>query len=116
MYFKMPWSGEKLVKYNIPRTGETDPDEEQETFFSNTHQLQLFALRPPKQLLKWVGNKQKYASQIANFIPEHNTYVEPFLGGGAVLGTLSPASGMAGDIDRSMVFSRPLCQCMVQLY
>ena len=66
MYFKMPWSGEKLVKYNIPRTGETDPDEEQETFFSNTHQLQLFALRPPKQLLKWVGNKQKYASQIAN--------------------------------------------------
>ncbi len=103
MYFKMPWSGEKLVKYNIPRTGETDPDEEQETFFSNTHQLQLFALRPPKQLLKWVGNKQKYASQIANFIPEHNTYVEPFLGGGAVLGTLSPASGMAGDILEPLV-------------
>jgi len=61
------------------------------------NQLQLFALRPPKQLLKWVGNKHRYATQIVNFLPEFNTYIEPFLGSGAVLGTLGPVSGIAGD-------------------
>ncbi|GAC1674305.1 MAG: hypothetical protein NVS9B9_30280 [Ktedonobacteraceae bacterium] len=69
----------------------------------NTQQLQLFALRPPKQLLKWIGNKQRYASQIADFIPDYNTYVEPFLGSGAVLGTMAPASGIAGDILEPLV-------------
>ena len=50
------------------------------------------------QLLKWIGNKQRYACQIANLMPEYHTYIEPFLGSGAVLGTLSPRSAIAGDI------------------
>jgi DNA adenine methylase len=91
------------VKYNFLPTEETDLGEEQEKFFSEARQLQLFTLRPPKQLLKWVGNKQKYACQIANFVPEYNTYIEPFLGSGAVLGTLSPASGIAGDILEPLI-------------
>ncbi len=66
-------------------------------------QLQLFALRPPKQLLKWIGNKQRYASQIADLIPEYNTYIEPFLGSGAVLGTVAPVSGIAGDALEPLV-------------
>jgi len=69
----------------------------------NSQQLQLFALRPPKQLLKWIGNKQRYASQIADLIPEYNTYIEPFLGSGALLGTVAPIAGIAGDILEPLV-------------
>lgn len=42
------------------------------------------------QLLKWVGNKSKYAEQIVSCMPDTiNTYMEPFLGSGAVLAELS---------------------------
>ncbi len=42
------------------------------------------------QLLKWVGNKHKYAHEIISYMPDTiETYIEPFLGSGAVLGTLS---------------------------
>ncbi|APO99616.1 Dam family site-specific DNA-(adenine-N6)-methyltransferase [Xanthomonas perforans] len=51
------------------------------------------------QLLKWVGNKQRVASElISYFPPTFNTYIEPFVGSGAVLGTLAPKSAIAGDI------------------
>ncbi|AIE61739.1 DNA adenine methylase [Bacillus methanolicus] len=41
------------------------------------------------QLLKWVGNKHRFAEEIVSYMPEKiNTYYEPFLGSGAVLGTL----------------------------
>ncbi len=51
------------------------------------------------QLLKWIGNKQRFAHEIASFFPEkYNTYYEPFLGSGAVLGTLWPDKAVASDI------------------
>ena len=51
------------------------------------------------QLLKWVGNKQRFAHEIIDYFPEKfGTYYEPFLGSGAVLGTLMPAHGIASDI------------------
>lgn len=50
------------------------------------------------QLLKWIGNKQRFAHEIiSHFPPEFGTYYEPFLGSGAVLGTLAPARAMASD-------------------
>ncbi|MBE9585486.1 Dam family site-specific DNA-(adenine-N6)-methyltransferase [Mucilaginibacter sp. JRF] len=54
---------------------------------------------PPKnQLLKWVGNKQKFAAQITKFFPRSfNDYYEPFLGSGAVLATVHPISGIGSD-------------------
>jgi DNA adenine methylase len=57
-------------------------------------------LQPPRgQLLKWVGSKQRFAAQIvAAFPQDFRTYREPFLGGGAVLGTLQPASAVASDV------------------
>ena len=43
------------------------------------------------QLLKWIGNKQKFAHEIISYFPsELPAYYEPFLGSGAVLGTLAP--------------------------
>lgn len=51
------------------------------------------------QLLKWIGNKQRFAHEIASYFPSSfNRYFEPFLGSGAVLGTLSPKVGFGTDI------------------
>lgn len=55
--------------------------------------------RPPKgQLLKWIGNKQKFARQITAYFPSAmRTYYEPFLGSGAILATVAPKSGVGSD-------------------
>ena len=50
------------------------------------------------QLLKWIGNKQRFAAEIIEHFPvSFGTYYEPFTGSGAVLGTLAPARAVAGD-------------------
>lgn len=49
-------------------------------------------------LLKWVGNKQRLAHQIASFFPTSiGMYREPFAGSAAVLATLAPQRGVASD-------------------
>lgn len=57
------------------------------------------AVRPFKtQLLKWVGNKQRFSHEIISMFPRRfGTYYEPFLGSGAVLGSLSPNRAVASD-------------------
>ena len=43
-------------------------------------------------LLKWIGNKQRFAETIVSYMPfEFNDYYEPFLGSGAVLAELLSA-------------------------
>ena len=50
------------------------------------------------QLLKWIGNKQRFAHEIISYFPARfGTYHEPFLGSGAVLGVLSPNRAEAAD-------------------
>ena len=54
--------------------------------------------RPRGQLLKWIGNKFRYAETIASHLPaDLGTYYEPFVGTGAVLATLAPERAVAGD-------------------
>ncbi len=49
-------------------------------------------------LLKWIGNKQRMAHDIASYFPiDYGTYFEPFLGSGAVLGTLQPNRAIGSD-------------------
>lgn len=56
------------------------------------------------QLLKWIGNKQRFAREIVNVFPnDFNTYIEPFLGSGAVLATLSPHKGIGSDIFTQLI-------------
>lgn len=57
------------------------------------------AVRPFKvQLLKWVGNKQRFAHEIVSYFPDgFGTYFEPFLGSGAVLATLAPPRAVGAD-------------------
>jgi DNA adenine methylase len=68
-------------------------------------QLDLFEkdsrrhLKPFKpQLLKWVGNKQRFAHEIISYFPPvFGTYFEPFLGSAGVLATLAPTKAVASD-------------------
>ncbi|MGA2452232.1 MAG: Dam family site-specific DNA-(adenine-N6)-methyltransferase [Solirubrobacteraceae bacterium] len=54
--------------------------------------------RPRGQILKWVGNKFRYAEVIARHLPcDLGEYYEPFVGTGAVLATLAPEQAVAGD-------------------
>ncbi len=56
------------------------------------------------QLLKWVGNKQRFAHEIIGLFPKgFNMYYEPFLGSGAVMGTLSPRAGLGSDALKPLV-------------
>jgi DNA adenine methylase len=78
----------------------------------NTAQIDLFAApasvhrrtRPKGQILKWVGNKYRYAAVIAEYLPpEFDTYYEPFVGTGAVLATMRPERAVAGDTLPTLV-------------
>lgn len=56
------------------------------------------------QLLKWVGNKQRFAHEIISYFPsEFNTYFEPFLGSGAVLATLAPEQAIGSDLSKPLM-------------
>lgn len=49
-------------------------------------------------LLKWIGNKHRFASEIASYFPDrYGRYYEPFLGSGAVLAALAPREAVASD-------------------
>jgi DNA adenine methylase len=57
-----------------------------------------------QQLLKWIGNKQRFAHEIVSYFPEDfGAYHEPFLGSGAVLGTLAPERGFGSDCFKPLM-------------
>lgn len=57
---------------------------------------------PP--LVKWSGSKRSQAQKIVSFFPQKiDTYFEPFLGGGSVLGTFSPSKAICGDICSPLI-------------
>lgn len=74
----------------------------QEALFADLPKL---AVEPfTEQLLKWIGNKQRFAHEIVSFFPERfGRYFEPFLGSGAVLGTLAPREGIASDVFTPLI-------------
>jgi DNA adenine methylase len=56
------------------------------------------------QLLKWVGNKQRFAHKIASYFPpDIKTYYEPFLGSGAILAALQPMEAVASDLSGPLI-------------
>ena len=74
-------------------------------------QLQMFdqsrtrIVTPFKQpLLKWIGSKQRFAHEIGSYFPvQYGTYFEPFIGSGAVLGTLAPSKAVGSDTFAPLV-------------
>ena len=83
--------------------------ESQQTFIdlnpSLSHEFYGSRNKPfKKQLLKWIGNKQRFAHEIINYFPsKFNRYIEPFVGSGAVIGSLAPKFGMASDIINPLI-------------
>ncbi len=63
------------------------------------------AVRPFKtQLLKWIGNKQRFAHEIASYFPTNiRVYREPFIGSGAILAALQPTTAVASDVFRPLI-------------
>lgn len=50
------------------------------------------------QLLKWIGSKHRVSAEIASYFPRDiRTYIEPFLGGGALMARVAPDRGIGGD-------------------
>lgn len=61
-------------------------------------------MKAPSPLIKWSGSKRSQAQEIVSYFPQKiNTYFEPFLGGGSVLGTFSPSKAVCGDICKSLI-------------
>lgn len=57
------------------------------------------------------GGKRYLAKTIVSYIPEHKTYVEPFIGGGAVFFTKEPSEVEAiNDLDKEIAFTYKFIQ------
>ena len=66
---------------------------------SNTNNLQPF--------IKWVGGKRRLMNKIIPYFSDYNqtntTYVEPFIGGGAILFHLKPDNAIISDINPNLI-------------
>lgn len=56
-----------------------------------------------KPILKWVGGKRQLLEDILPLIPRCSTYVEPFVGGGAVLLALQPKKAIINDYNSELI-------------
>lgn len=54
--------------------------------------------------VKWAGGKRQLLNDIKQRMPEnYNNYIEPFLGGGAVLLDLQPKVSVVNDINKALI-------------
>ena len=56
--------------------------------------------------LKWVGGKRQLMSSIEKYLPENikdYKYIEPFVGGGAVLFSLQPQNAIINDFNKELI-------------
>ncbi|MBX3415236.1 MAG: DNA adenine methylase [Pirellulales bacterium] len=57
-----------------------------------------------KQLLKWIGSKQRSAHEIISYFPARfERYFEPFLGSAGVLATLAPQRAIGSDAFQPLI-------------
>ena len=56
-----------------------------------------------KPLLKWPGGKAREITQIFGLIPEHQRYLEPFFGGGALFFHLQPRQAAINDTAKDLM-------------
>lgn len=62
------------------------------------------AQRPLAPILKWVGGKRQLLPEIAKYVPDsYSLYVEPFLGGAAVLLHEQPAQARVNDSNAELI-------------
>ena len=55
-------------------------------------------------IIKYRGGKRREIPQFINFIPaDYDTYIEPFLGGGAVFFQQEPNNAIINDINEPLI-------------
>jgi DNA adenine methylase len=54
-------------------------------------------------LIKWSGGKRDEIKHFARYIPEFTTYIEPFIGGGAVYFHLNPQKAVIADVHEDLI-------------
>jgi DNA adenine methylase len=54
-------------------------------------------------LVKWSGGKGDEIHEIMKFMPDYKTYVEPFVGGGALFFHLNPTAAVINDIHPELI-------------
>ncbi|MBV7295896.1 DNA adenine methylase [Corynebacterium sp. TAE3-ERU12] len=58
----------------------------------------------PAPIIKWAGGKRQLLPEIRSRVPEdYGRYLEPFIGGGAVLFDLAPERAVVGDITAGLI-------------
>ncbi|WP_179198686.1 MULTISPECIES: DNA adenine methylase [Paenibacillus] len=56
-----------------------------------------------KSPIKWVGGKRTEIKYFEKYIPQFETYVEPFVGGGALFWNLMPEKAIINDINEDLI-------------
>jgi DNA adenine methylase len=56
-----------------------------------------------KPLIKWSGGKSDEIKLFEKYIPDYKTYIEPFVGGGAVFFHLNPQNAVINDIHYDLI-------------
>ncbi|MDW8237271.1 MAG: DNA adenine methylase [Aquificaceae bacterium] len=66
--------------------------------------LNAEVLQKPKPFVKWAGGKRQLLRVIKRRIPSsYNRYIEPFVGGGALLFELLPKRAIINDINEELI-------------
>ena len=69
----------------------------------NNLQVDEKPLKPLKPLVKWSGGKKDEIKEILKYIPSYETYIEPFVGGGALYFHLEPKKSVIADQNRLQI-------------
>ena len=57
-----------------------------------------------KTFIKWQGNKSKHINKFIEYIPDFSgTYIEPFIGSGALLLKLQPKKWIVNDLNKDLI-------------
>ena len=57
-----------------------------------------------KTFIRWMGNKSQHINKFKQFIPEFSgTYIEPFLGSGALFLYLKPEKWIINDLNKDLI-------------
>jgi DNA adenine methylase len=56
-----------------------------------------------KPLIKWSGGKKDEIKLFEKYIPEFDTYIEPFIGGGSLYFHLCPQKSVIADVHRELI-------------
>ena len=67
----------------------------------NNTNLPDFTLKP---IIKWSGGKSDEIKQFTKYLPvDYDTYIEPFIGGGALYFHLAPKKGIINDVHKELI-------------